>query len=380
MYRTCFALVLVMVMFLSVGCRVTPLTEEEKQKISQMESDIKDLELEIATVEKNLSNEDAKVLYALMRTRMEVDRLTVSILKQHIESIKSGVKTTIVIEKIQPRPELLPDIEKEMKDNEVEIRLAEKDSKKLAGHMAQVLAKTRLETEKLLYAKLHEKYLQYKYGLNVPILPQEDIKAVKMPGEEKKENLPDSAPVASAEEKKGPEINDPGPFDIRKVRFGMTREEVGKREANTEIFVEDKRGPLYKDKLLNKDVVLAYLFTDTDKLWRAAYILNEKHSNNNLYVDDYRELFSSLREKYGVPKEEKTIWSKDLYKGDSDNIGMAYAVGHVLSYAEWVIDGTSIYIDISGDNYKINIRIMYTDEELEKEHLEEEKKKASGNL
>ena len=135
----------------------------------------------------------------------------------------------------------------------------------------------------------------------------------------------------------------------------------------------------YKEKLLGLDTTLFYMFHN-DKLWRAAYLLEEEHHNKNLYVNDYNKIVSQLKEKYGKPTKEETVWSKDLYRGDASNIGMAYSIGDVTSFAEWKKDDLEIYTEISGDNFKIKVRLIYTNIKLEKEYRDAEKKKQLGNI
>ena len=74
------------------------------------------------------------------------------------------------------------------------------------------------------------------------------------------------------------------------------------------------------------------------------------------------------------------MWSKNLYRGDASNIGMAYSIGDVTSFAEWEKDDLKIYTEISGDNFKITVKLVYSNIKLEKEYRDAEKKKQSGNI
>lgn len=374
MKKTLLLLVLALAITLSFGCKFNQLTEEEKQQIAQMESDVKKLEAENTNIEKTLQTKTPTRIAQIMQLRSEINKTTIAVLKQHIEGIKAGAPVSIVVEKISPRPDMLPEIEKAMKDKEVDIKVAEREVEKTTAPLPKGFATIRAITEKLLYSQLNQKYLQYKYGLNFPVLGQDSLK------EPKTENN-NTDPVATfvKEEEKEPEINDPGPFDLRKVRFGMTKEEVSKRESKKNLVFSEGTGLGYKEKLLGLDTTLFYMFHN-DKLWRAAYLLEEEHHNKNLYVNDYNKIVSQLKEKYGKPTKEETVWSKDLYRGDASNIGMAYSIGDVTSFAEWKKDDLEIYTEISGDNFKIKVRLIYTNIKLEKEYRDAEKKKQLGNI
>lgn len=374
MKKTLLLLVLALAITLSFGCKFNQLTEEEKQQIAQMESDVKKLKAENTNIEKTLQTKTPTRIAQIMQLRSEINKTTIAVLKQHIEGIKAGAPVSIVVEKISPRPDMLPEIEKAMKDKEVDIKVAEREVEKTTAPLPKGFATIRAITEKLLYSQLNQKYLQYKYGLNFPVLGQDSLK------EPKTENN-NTDPVATfvKEEEKEPEINDPGPFDLRKVRFGMTKEEVSKRESKKNLVFSEGTGLGYKEKLLGLDTTLFYMFHN-DKLWRAAYLLEEEHHNKNLYVNDYNKIVSQLKEKYGKPTKEETVWSKDLYRGDASNIGMAYSIGDVTSFAEWKKDDLEIYTEISGDNFKIKVRLIYTNIKLEKEYRDAEKKKQLGNI
>ena len=373
-------LVLAVAITISFGCKFNQLTEEEKQQIAQMESDVKKLEAENTNIEKTLQTETPTRIAQIMQLRSEINKTTIAVLKQHIEGIKAGAPVSIVVEKISPRPDMLPEIEKAMKDKEVDIKVAEREVEKTTAPLPKGFATIRAITEKLLYSQLNQKYLQYKYGLNFPVLGQDSLKEPKIDNNNNNNNN-NTAPAATVvkEEEKEPEINDPGPFDLRKVRFGMTKEEVSKRESKKNLIFSEGTGLGYKEKLFALDTTLFYMFHN-DKLWRAAYLLEEEHLNKNLYVNDYNEIVSQLKEKYGKPTKEETVWSKNLYRGDASNIGMAYSIGDVTSFAEWEKDDLKIYTEISGDNFKITVKLVYSNIKLEKEYRDAEKKKQSGNI
>jgi len=78
---------------------------------------------------------------------------------------------------------------------------------------------------------------------------------------------------------------------------------------------------------------------------------------------------------YHNVKTTYAISSKDNYK----EWGMAVAVGHLVKYSKWEVQGTTIIEFIDGDNFDISLGIEYTSKELhlleEKATAEEEKNK-----
>lgn len=152
--------------------------------------------------------------------------------------------------------------------------------------------------------------------------------------------------------------------DFRKVVWGMSKEEVIGIEG-TSIIEQTDDYIAYNVEVNGLDMDLVYYFNGKDQLCASAYISNEKHSNQNDYILDYNELTDALTEKYGEPYEDETVWKSDLYKGKSSYWGLAIAAGDLVDYASWDTDNTTIKIKIDGDNYKINIRIVYISKTIE---------------
>ncbi|GAH71775.1 unnamed protein product, partial [marine sediment metagenome] len=106
--------------------------------------------------------------------------------------------------------------------------------------------------------------------------------------------------------------------------------------------------------------------------------LRGKHSNDNLYIDDYEKLKETLTKKYGKPKFDKVTWDDDLYKDDRSHWGFAVSLGHLDYFSSWETSTTYISLRLNGDNYKISLVIAYESRELEEwvKRIEEEKAKS----
>jgi len=168
-------------------------------------------------------------------------------------------------------------------------------------------------------------------------------------------------------------------FSFRGNAWGASVEQVQKNEDAKRI--ETKEDFLkYTDNLDGKKVTVAYFFDD-GKLWRGAYLLNEKYSNDNKYVDSYFELVSLLKEKYGKPDKQTTYWSKDDYKGRHEKRGIAHSIGEACTVTVWNnVDGTEIRAEIGGNNFKITVTIAYTSINLGAKALTKEKEKEKSKI
>lgn len=151
------------------------------------------------------------------------------------------------------------------------------------------------------------------------------------------------ASILSAEEK----------FDFRKTRWGMTKEEVVNNESGKKVF-EDASVVAFYGNISGIACQINYHFLDGG-LVRTSFIVTKKHSNPDLYVDDYERITSLLKEKYGEPIINVTDHRSDPFKGLEDYAGMAYAQGYRKTIRSFGDNNTEVISVLSGDNGKIDI-------------------------
>ena len=90
----------------------------------------------------------------------------------------------------------------------------------------------------------------------------------------------------------------------------------------------------------------------------------EKHTNKNLYINDYESLKEILTKKYGKPEIDKVIWKNDLFKSAKQDWGTAISIGHLEYFSSWETPTTYINLGLNGDNYKISLTLGYESREL----------------
>lgn len=376
MRRCVVVLSFTIVLLLVSGCKINEPTPEEKQKISDLQVEASSLEKEIEQAESTLNPQASGLIPTLTALRLEQDKLTLSIVNQHIAALESGAKITASISSIEPDLTLAEEINSEIIKAKSELDETLKESALYSGGLIKAMIEARAKTQEFTIASLKQRYLAAKYGLN-----STDMTPKNKP---QKDAVDPQQPTINKEQKELAEIpiiDDPGPFDFRKTRWGMSVDEVIAREG-APVTREDANGLsylFYRANVASKNVVLLYAFVD-DKLCRALYSLDEKYSNKNNYIDDYHSFVSAITEKYGKPKEEKTYWSNDLYRNDYKERGMAYSIGHVSSYTEWALPTTAIEINASGNNYNISVNLIYKSLELDPLFQEKQKAKQQSGL
>ncbi len=175
-------------------------------------------------------------------------------------------------------------------------------------------------------------------------------------------------------------------YDFRQTVWGMTKETV-KRTEKTKPFKEEDSQLIYIDTIINLNMAVIYDFIDS-KLVSTGYAVLEKHSNENLYINDYKELKSVLAEKYGEPSDKWTdgseykeiAWLDDLYQDDPSRWGFAISVGDLVYQSFWETDKTEIIMRLYGDNYEISLLIKYFSKKLKHIKEKEEEKEKLKNF
>lgn len=162
-------------------------------------------------------------------------------------------------------------------------------------------------------------------------------------------------------------------FDLRNIRWGMSVDEVKASEPEKPVF-EQKEVLTYKINIAGFNTNLFYVFIE-NKLYNAGYSFLTEHTNKNDYVGDYENLKKILDEKYGSEKSS-ILWKNNLYKNDSNYIGMAISSGHVVYSTLWNTDKTKITLSLRGDNFKVKLNIFYDSNDKELLSLVENKNKA----
>ncbi len=166
--------------------------------------------------------------------------------------------------------------------------------------------------------------------------------------------------------------------DFRQVWWGMSYAGVRSAESsgvNAQVVQRSPSEKLlnYDDRIAEMDCNILYVFV-TDKLVQADYIITEKHSNENRYIEDFDRLKKILVEKYGG-SSDRDVWSSDLYRDDPTHYGIAVSDGHLSKAARWHTVSTIVTLMLFGDNGKITLSIDYESVEYGPLRAEQDKNK-----
>jgi len=164
------------------------------------------------------------------------------------------------------------------------------------------------------------------------------------------------------------ESDDAQPYDFRKVRWGMSKDEV--RNNETAGFIgETDDALLYKEKIGGLDSKLVYMFED-GKLRNSAYKFENEYSDVEDYINDYEKLKDAYTKKYGEPYTDKIKWTNDSFKDDPSMHEQALIEGHVSYIAQWSIPETNVILKLYKDKNEISLMAMYRGFKITNENTE----------
>lgn len=150
---------------------------------------------------------------------------------------------------------------------------------------------------------------------------------------------------------------------FRKINWGDNIAHVKASEVDEPVF-EDGNRLMYDASVGGFPVRLSFRFVN-GMCCGGIYGFKQEHADRNSFIDDFETLKRLLTVKYGTPFAINDIWLNDLYRDDYSERGMALASGHHSIYALWQDDETRMMLQITGDNYEINLYIFYTSKRLE---------------
>lgn len=145
--------------------------------------------------------------------------------------------------------------------------------------------------------------------------------------------------------------------DFRKVRWGMTREQV--MAAETAPFNQEYPDHLvYDEKVNGLKCCLIYVFRK-NVLVEASYLVEERFVSDNRYLEEYDALKRLLVKKYGAPLADEVKWKDDHYKNNPYMWGFAVGDGDLVMSAMWETERTKLSLVLEGKDFEESLMIVY---------------------
>ncbi len=167
---------------------------------------------------------------------------------------------------------------------------------------------------------------------------------------------------------------------FRSTTWGMTQSQVraaekaspaAVRAANGEIFLEYT--PVMLGALSGR---MIYVFAQ-NQLVRARFLSAAEHSDHNEFIRDFQFIEAELKERYGKPLQDRTVWTDDSTQDEpkpyleqdratatgilpSDrNIGLAVLLGHLKLYTQRTQGPTEIWHTLYAEDRAITHQVEY---------------------
>lgn len=157
-------------------------------------------------------------------------------------------------------------------------------------------------------------------------------------------------------------------FDIRRVQWGYTKEQVKASENDAPI--EDSNDVIaYATTIAGMQCTIRYEFID-DMLAKAKYMIREDHTNKNDCIVDYTALKSHVSKKHGKPGMDlDEQWKDEFYTDDPQNYGHDISMGHLYYLSCWQLPKTGISLMLSGGNHEITLVLEFTSKKYENNEI-----------
>lgn len=168
-------------------------------------------------------------------------------------------------------------------------------------------------------------------------------------------------------------------FGFRKSAWGDTPESVIAIEGEPSSKLNNGDRLVYQTTLSGHEAMVFFDFFDR-KLAVGSYVMSDKHTDANQFIDDYDALAQALRIKYGAPSSHEITWKSNLFKKDREHWGVAVGAGQMHMIEAWHLADVSIMHLLEGDNAKINHILWYKSVEMQPLIDETEAAKAQEGL
>ena len=167
-------------------------------------------------------------------------------------------------------------------------------------------------------------------------------------------------------------------YDFRLLRWGMIQKDVIAAEEKMEPVERSENMITYKAQILNRNVLLHYLFVQ-DKLVGAIYKLDDNYLSSSHFIKTYNQFKQEVAKKYGQPSRSITNWLNDTYKNNRKKWGLALSLGHTEYVTLWKTQNTNIECSLREQNFNVLCLLEYWS--IEHSHLlKEDKKEVKINL
>jgi hypothetical protein len=153
-------------------------------------------------------------------------------------------------------------------------------------------------------------------------------------------------------------------YDVRKVKWGMSRQEVEKIEKNLKKINNKSNSKLcYHATILDYAADLVYSFSKNKlDILTTTFDITKDDGDK---MDAYNGIKESLIAKYGEPTRADTFWIDGELRQHlrSMNMGLVYELKSLYTIWENVNNRTNIILALDNNDFKVSIAVEYSSQE-----------------
>ncbi len=144
-------------------------------------------------------------------------------------------------------------------------------------------------------------------------------------------------------------------YNFRKVKFGMSFEDVIKSENIKPIKKEKDKSLNYEDYFDKVKMKYSYHFYKGKLVWIGISFDNIFSSDKNNYYENYNRIKQYFVEKYGKPTKSEIMWINKEFKNNPAKINEAISKNHVMIKDFWETESIILIMGIISSPDKIEI-------------------------
>jgi hypothetical protein len=167
---------------------------------------------------------------------------------------------------------------------------------------------------------------------------------------------------------------------FRATSWGLSEAQVRAAEKGPPATVRTSGGELFLEYTSSRlgpvTGRMVYIFAQK-QLVRARFVVDADHADRNEFIRDFHTVEAELKERYGKPFADRTIWSDDSTQDEpksyleqdratatgilpSDRyVGLAVILGHLKLYTERRQGPSEIWHTLSGEDHQITHQVEY---------------------
>lgn len=157
------------------------------QDSGALDAEIAAIDSQISEVEATIARFDGGLIRMLAESRREALLLLRTVVEARKQAEAGGAAIEVAVPAVEANPERAEQLLGEMAAQQQRVEVAEREAAS-SGGLIQAVALSRVETEKLTLAQLQMAYLQARYGIAFPVMPN-----VNAPTSPRSETAPPAA-------------------------------------------------------------------------------------------------------------------------------------------------------------------------------------------